>query len=68
MKKITAVESSVNTESVESKAVHPLTKSYMFVSKKHVDYNNLSAFEAVSMSAVFALAVIAGVLQASTLV
>jgi hypothetical protein len=47
---------------------HPLQKSYMFVSKGHVDYNNLSAFEAVSMSAVMVLAVLVGVIQTSALV
>lgn len=41
-------------------AVHPLQKSYMFVSKKHVDYENLDAFEAISLSLVMILAVTAG--------
>ena len=41
-------------------SVHPLQKSYTIVSDRHVDYNNLTAFEAVSLSAVFVLAVIAG--------
>ena len=42
--------------------VHPLRKHYYIVSKKAVDYENLSAFEAVSMSAVFLLALTAGVI------
>lgn len=45
---------------VEEVKVHPLQKSYMFVSKKHVDYENLDAFEAVSLSLVMILAVTAG--------
>lgn len=49
------------------KEVHPLLKSYKLVSKSHVDYDNLSAFEAVSMSAVFVLAVVAGVMQSINL-
>jgi hypothetical protein len=67
MSKNTTVESAVNA-AVETKTVHPLMKSYTFVSKKHVDYNNLSAFEAVSMSAVFVLAVIAGVVSHVTII
>ncbi|MCC2631892.1 MAG: hypothetical protein K0S20_591 [Patescibacteria group bacterium] len=52
---------------VEEKTVHPLQKSYMIVSKRHVDYENLTAFEAMSMSAVFVLAVTVGVLQSLTI-
>lgn len=48
-------------------AVHPLNKSYMFVSTKHVDYNNLSYLEAASMSLALVLAVTIGVLQATVL-
>jgi len=44
-----------------------LQKSYMFVSTKHVDYNNLSAFESASMSLVMVLAVLIGVLQATSI-
>ncbi|MBU6389446.1 hypothetical protein KGQ71_02920 [Patescibacteria group bacterium] len=40
--------------------VHPLLKSYTFVSDRHVDYNNLSAFEAISMASVLVLAVVTG--------
>ena len=40
---------------------HPLTKSYMIVSTRHIDLNNLDAFEAISMSAVFMLAITLGV-------
>lgn len=43
--------------------VHPLQKSYMLVSNRHLDYENLSAFEAVSMSAVLVLSVFVGVLS-----
>ena len=48
--------------------VHPLTKSYMFVSKRHVDLENLTAFEAVSMSLVAVLAITVGVLQSVVIV
>lgn len=41
--------------------VHPLLKSHMFVSKKHINLEDLSAFEATSMSLVLVLAVLAGV-------
>ena len=58
MKKTPAV--SQNT--VEVQAVHPLKKSYTIVSTKHVDYENLGAFEAISMTAVFVMAITAGVL------
>lgn len=40
--------------------VHPLLKSYKFVSTRHVDYHNLTAFEASAMTAVLVLAVFAG--------
>ena len=40
--------------------VHPLLKSYTLVSDRHVDFNKLTAFEAVSMSSVLLLAVVAG--------
>lgn len=51
----------------QTNEAHPLQKSYMVVSKKHVNYDNLSAFEAVSMSAVMVLAVLVGVLQSATI-
>lgn len=47
-------------------AVHPLKKSYMFISSKHVDYNNLTYLEAASMSLALVLAVTIGVLQAAS--
>ena len=50
----------ITNAQTEQKAVHPMQKSYTFVSKKHVDYDNLSAFEAVSMTAVFLLAITVG--------
>jgi hypothetical protein len=49
----------------QEKAVHPLLKSYTFVSTKHVDYDKLTAFEAVSMAAVFLLTITAGVVLAT---
>lgn len=67
MKKNVAASVEVPVEA-PAKEVHPLQKSYMLVSKKHVDYENLSAFEAVSMSAVLVLAVIVGVLQSGAIV
>jgi len=42
--------------------VHPMLKQHFIVSDKVVNYENLTAFEAVTMSAVFFLAVFAGVL------
>ncbi len=64
-KQIVAPEVSVEAP---AKEVHPLMKSYKLVSKTHVDYDNLSAFEAVSMSAVFVLAVLVGVIQSNVIV
>jgi hypothetical protein len=48
-------------------AVHPLKKSYTFVSTKHVDMDNLSHIEAASMTMALVLAVVIGVLQSSVL-
>jgi len=48
-------------ESVET-AEHPMQKSYMFVSSRHVDYDNLTAFESITMSITLGLAVTLGVL------
>ena len=45
----------------EVPAVHPLKRTYRIVSKKDVDYHNLTAFEAISMTAVFLLAITTGV-------
>lgn len=39
----------------------------MLISSKHVDYENITAFEAVAMSAVLVLSVLIGVLQTSVL-
>ena len=66
MKKTQAVESKAAEAVVEN--VHPLKKSYMLVSNRHVDFENLTAFEAVSMSTVFVLAVIVGVLSTTPIV
>lgn len=52
----------IESKKVEQVAVHPLKKSHMFVSNRHIDYDKLTAFEAVSMTAVFVLAVTVGAL------
>jgi hypothetical protein len=39
------------------KTVHPLHKSYTLISTKHVDYDNLTAIEAVAMSLALVLSV-----------
>ena len=51
----------------EPAAVHPMKKSYTFVSTKHVDYDNLSHLEAATMSLALVLAVTIGVLQSTVL-
>jgi len=61
MAKKASVEVAEMSNSVEETKVHPLQKSYMLVSTKHVDYNDLTAFEAISLTAVFVLAVLVGV-------
>ncbi len=38
-------------------SVHPMQKSYTLVSTKHVDYDNLTAIEAVAMSLALVLSV-----------
>jgi hypothetical protein len=53
MKKATNVATQVD-------AVHPLKKSYTLVSTKHVDYEQLNAIEAVSMSLALVMAVLIG--------
>jgi hypothetical protein len=45
---------------VGEQSVHPMQKSYTLVSTKHVDYDNLNAIEAVSMSLALVLAVTFG--------
>ncbi|CAN5140218.1 hypothetical protein BH11PAT4_BH11PAT4_2190 [soil metagenome] len=45
---------------VGGQTVHPMHKSYTLVSTKHVDYDNLNAIEAVSMSLALVLAVTFG--------
>ena len=47
---------------------HPLTKSYMVVSKRHTNFNALTAFEAVSMTAVFVMAILAGTVMSSNII
>lgn len=39
------------------KAVHPMQKSYTLISTKNVDYDNLTAIEAVAMSLALLLSV-----------
>ena len=47
-------------------AVHPLMKSHTLITTSgHVEYDKLNAFEAISMTAVFVLAIGAGVLTSS---
>ncbi len=55
------------TQAEAPAAVHPLKKSHTFISTKHVDYDNLSYFEAAAMSFALVLAVTIGVLQATVL-
>ena len=50
---------------VEEKPVHFLKKSHMFVSTKHVNFDDLTAFEAGAMSLALVLAVVIGVLATS---
>lgn len=56
-------------EAVEAvqETVHPLQKSHMFISSKHVDYDQLTAFEAVSMTMVLFLAITAGLATSANL-
>jgi hypothetical protein len=61
MKKEMEAVNQPNVEEVVD-TVHPLKKNYMIVSTKTVDYDNLTAFEAVSMSLVFVLSITAGTL------
>jgi hypothetical protein len=49
-------------------SVHPMKKSYTFVSTKHVDVDDLTYLEAASMSLALVLAVTIGVLQSTMLV
>jgi hypothetical protein len=48
-------------------AVHPMKKSYTFVSTKHVDVDDLTYFEAASMTFALVLAVTIGVLNSAVL-
>lgn len=56
-----------NVEIAAVDAVHPLKKSYTFVSSKHVDIEDLTYLEAASMSLALVLAVTIGVLQSTVL-
>ena len=44
-----------------TETVHPMKKSYTLVSTKHLDLDNLSAFEATAMTLALVLAVSFGV-------
>lgn len=59
-KEINAVPEQLNEVAEAVETVHPLQKTYMIVSNKTVDYEDLTTFEAVSMSLVFVLSVAAG--------
>jgi hypothetical protein len=48
-------------------AVHPLKKSYMFISSKHVDMNDLTYLEAASMTLALVLAVTIGVINSTAI-
>lgn len=50
-------------ENTTNSSVHPMHKSYTLVSSKHVDLENLSAFEAVTMSLALVMAVSAAVIS-----
>jgi hypothetical protein len=60
MKKVQAVATTQ-----EESPVHFMRKQRMLVSTKTVDYDNLTTFEAVTMSAVFVLAVLVGVVSST---
>ena len=62
MKKVAA--QAVQQEAPQEE-VHFMRKQRMFVSTKTVDYDNLSAFESITMSAVFVLAVLVGVMSST---
>jgi hypothetical protein len=55
-----AIATEAVAEQPEVSKVHPMKKSYMFISTKHVDYDKLTAFEAVSMTTVMVLAILVG--------
>lgn len=60
--KVTVQKETAAETAQQEVQVHPLKRTYRIVSKKDVDYNNLTAFEAISMTAVFLLAITTGVL------
>lgn len=63
MKNVEIPPVDVPVETPEEAKVHPLQKSYKFISTKHVDYDNLSAFESVALSLVLVLSVTVGALM-----
>ena len=69
MKKEAAVALNVEQIAVsnEVEIVHPLKKSYTLISTKHVDYENLNAFEAVTLSVALFMAVTIGTLMSITI-
>ena len=65
--KIAVVKTNAAAQNVP--AVHPLMKSHTLVSTSgHVKYDNLNAIEAISMTAVFVLAIGVGVLTSSGMI
>ena len=66
--KIAVVKTNTAAQNV-APAVHPLHKSHTLISTSgHVNYDNLNAIEAVSMTAVFVLAIGVGVLTSSGII
>ena len=62
------MKNTVETVEVVEAKVHPLQKSYMFISSKHIDYDSLTAFEAISMTMELFLAVTAGLATSANLI
>ena len=60
-KNTAAVNAAESTETQEA-TQHPLLKSYMLVSTRHLDLHDLNAFESISMAAVLVLSVAVGVM------
>lgn len=64
MKNVEIIEPQVQV--AEEAKVHPLQKSYKLISSKHLDYDNLDAFESVALSLVLVLSVTVGALMSYT--
>ena len=63
MKKVTATPAVAQESPQED--VHFMRKQRMLISTKAVDYDNLTTFESITMSAVFVLAVLVGVMSST---